>query len=65
MTRLLLRDDLKARGVPYSNMHLHRLEADGKFPRRVRVGMRAAWVEAEIEEWLKARIAARDAGKAA
>jgi prophage regulatory protein len=61
MTKLLLRDDLKSRGIPYSNMHLHRLEAAGRFPKRLRVGARAAWLENEIEDWLQARVAERDA----
>jgi prophage regulatory protein len=39
----------------YENM------ARGTFPRPVRIGERAvAWVEAEIDEWQKARVAERD-----
>jgi len=48
--------------VSYSFAHIDRLEKDGKFPRRVRLGqMRVVWVESEIEEWIKAQIAKRDA----
>jgi len=60
MTTLLLRDDLRARGIRYSNMHLLRLEKAGTFPRRVRFGGRVGWVEDEIEEWLRERVAERD-----
>lgn len=34
----------------------------GRFPRPLKIGKRAsAWSEAEIDEWIAARIAARDA----
>lgn len=37
-----------------------RLYADGSFPKRVPLGQRGvAWVEAEVEEWIAGRIAAR------
>lgn len=37
-----------------------RLYADQEFPRRVQLGARGvAWVEAEVDEWIQARIAAR------
>lgn len=42
--------------VPYSMTHIDRLEADGKFPRRVKLGDgrggRVAWVRSEINDWL-------------
>ena len=56
--------DLKGvieRGVPYTYMHLQRLEKDGKFPKRVKIGHRIAWVETEIDAWIKTKIEARDA----
>jgi len=38
-----------------------RLEEDPKFPRRVSLGGRSvAWVEAEVDSWVEARIAERD-----
>lgn len=47
--------------VLYSPQHVDRLEKDGKFPKRVRLGqMRVGWVEAEVLEWLQARIDARN-----
>jgi hypothetical protein len=33
--RLVSRRDLKSRGIDYSNVHLLRLEAEGKFPKRL------------------------------
>jgi len=49
-------------GIPYSPQHIARLEAAGKFPKRVQLGQnRVAWVLKEIEEWLDERIAKRDA----
>ncbi|UOR15832.1 AlpA family phage regulatory protein [Qipengyuania aquimaris] len=38
-----------------------RLYADDTFPRRVRLGARGvAWVEAEVDEWIRERIESRD-----
>lgn len=46
--------------VPFSPNHLRRLEAQGDFPRRVRVGAnRIAWLRAEVEAWLAGRVEAR------
>jgi len=53
-------------GVPYSNEHRRRLERVGKFPKRVPLSsQRYCYVRSEIEAWHKARIAERDAPKAA
>lgn len=39
--------------------------AGGRFPRPVSVGpARKAWVSTEVDEWIAARIAERDAGRA-
>ena len=47
--------------VLYSPQHIARLEAAGKFPKRVQLGAnRVGWVKEEIEEWLQHRIDARD-----
>jgi len=46
--------------VLYSPAHIARLEAAGKFPKRVQLGpSRVGWIESEIEDWLKERIAKR------
>ena len=53
--RLLPWSEVEKR-VPYSRQHVGRLEAAGKFPRRVQVGPgRVAWVESEICRWQESR----------
>ena len=53
MTRLLSYNDLRARGIPYSKVHLWRLERDGKFPKRIKIGAKFhGWKESEIDELL-------------
>ena len=64
--KLLLRLDLKADGVPWTNKHLLDLERKGKFPRRVYLGERTpAWRADEYAAWKAARIAERDSKQAA
>ncbi len=47
--------------VLYSTQHIARLEAAGKFPKRIRLGeCRVGWIEAEVLEWLQERITRRD-----
>jgi prophage regulatory protein len=49
-------------GIPYSPQHIARLEAVGKFPKRVILGQcRVAWICVQVEEWIAARIAASSA----
>ena len=56
-TRLLpLREVLRLTSL--SRTSIYRLQADGEFPASVSLGGRVAWVEAEVEEWIQARIAA-------
>jgi prophage regulatory protein len=49
--------------VLYSPQHIQRLENAGQFPKRVRLGNgprgRVGWIEGEVLDWLKAKIAAR------
>ena len=57
----VLRPKETAAKVGYSRMHLYRLERDGQFPRRVRLGPSSVgWIEEEVDEWIRARIAERD-----
>ena len=57
VTRKQLRVDY---GIPYSTVHIRRLEMAGQFPLRVQLGQcRVAYVAEEIEEWIEKRIAAR------
>jgi prophage regulatory protein len=55
--------DLKAKGIGYHAVHLARLEAAGKFPKRIKlsegVGGRVGWLEDEIDAWILARAALR------
>ncbi len=63
-TRIITERRLRER-VPYSHAHLYRLEEKGLFPKRIKLGRhRVGWVEEEIEAWLKARMAERDADDA-
>jgi prophage regulatory protein len=49
-------------GLPWTARQVARMEACGRFPRRVRLSQnRIAWVEAEVEQWCKQRAAARKA----
>jgi prophage regulatory protein len=48
--------------VLYSPAHIARLEAVGKFPKRVQLGpARVGWVDEEVEDWIRKRVAERDA----
>ncbi|MGE0851970.1 MAG: helix-turn-helix transcriptional regulator [Hyphomicrobiaceae bacterium] len=59
--RLITKAELR-RIVPYSPQHILRLEERGLFPRRVQLGAnRVGWLLAEIEHWIAARVAERDA----
>jgi prophage regulatory protein len=52
------------RKVPYSRASIYRLMKERGFPRPKGLGGRAAfWDEAEVDEWIARRLAARDAGK--
>ena len=42
--------------IPYSDMHIWRLEKAGTFPRRIRLGPgRVGWRLSEILEWINKR----------
>ena len=58
--RFLTKKAVLAR-VPWSSNHIDRLEADGLFPKRVRLGPnRICWIEQEIEDYMEAKIRERD-----
>jgi len=53
---LMLTAEVDAR-VPYSRAHLYRLEDQGEFPKRRRIGPnRIAWLRTEVEQWLAERV---------
>jgi prophage regulatory protein len=59
-SRLITKAELRAM-VPYTPQHILRLEKQGVFPRRIRLGAnRVAWLLTEIEDWVAARVAERD-----
>lgn len=64
--RLISYAALSDKGIPYSKIQIWRLERDGQFPKRVKIGaQRYGWVEAEVERWIIERIRARDEAEAA
>ena len=50
--------------VPFSDMHIWRLEKQNHFPRRVRLGSaRVGWSLNEIQKWIDDRKSEREDGK--
>ena len=48
--------------IPYSDMHVWRLEQAGEFPRRIRLGAnRVGWSLQELQAWIVAKKNARGA----
>lgn len=62
MSEILIFPELKPRGVRLSRRQLDRLEAAGKFPRRVQISPgRVGWLADEVEHHVAAAIACRPA----
>jgi prophage regulatory protein len=58
--RLLDYPALRERGIPWSRVHVGRLEAAGKFPQHIDLGANSiAWFEDEIDAFLEEKAAAR------
>lgn len=58
---LLTRDDLPRLGITISPSTLLRLEAAGKFPRRIRLGHHSvAWLASEVQAHIQALAADRE-----
>jgi prophage regulatory protein len=59
--RFIRYEQLKSdKGIPFSRVHVDRLEKAGSFPQRVRLGKNTvAWREDEIDAWSVARSAER------
>jgi prophage regulatory protein len=59
--QLLVFPELKStRSIPYGRRQIDRLEAAGKFPKRVVIGgRRVGWVASEIDEYVERMIASR------
>jgi predicted DNA-binding transcriptional regulator AlpA len=64
--RLLPWSELE-RIVPYSRVHVGRLERSGLFPQHIVVGVgraaRVAWLASEVREWLAEKAASRHKGQ--
>ncbi len=61
---LLTREDLPRLGLNLSPSTLLRLEAAGKFPKRIRIGAHSvAWLASEIHEHITKLAAKREAGQ--
>jgi prophage regulatory protein len=61
MPRILDKKALRAKGVPFSNAHLLRLEAQGKFPRRFWISEgRIGWLEELVDTWIEERAASAE-----
>ena len=64
--RLLDYQALRERGIPWSRVHVGRLEAAGKFPLHIDVGENSiAWFEDEIDDFLEEKAAERERRKTA
>jgi len=63
--KLILGSRLDAeKGISYSDGHRRRLEDQLKFPRRLKLSSSlTAYLETEIDDWIAARIAERDAAE--
>jgi prophage regulatory protein len=58
--KLLTFTELKSHGVLLGRRQIDRLEAEGKFPKRVHVSAgRVGWVATEIDSHIDAAVAAR------
>jgi predicted DNA-binding transcriptional regulator AlpA len=58
--RVIPRNRLSEKGIPFSDEWIRQLVAAGKFPKPVKIGNRVAFVEDEVDAWLRDRAAARD-----
>jgi predicted DNA-binding transcriptional regulator AlpA len=68
MTIFLDWDGLRKKGIPYHRVHIYRLMREKKFPQPVKLGVglsRNLWPEHEIDAYIRACIARRDAVTAA
>jgi prophage regulatory protein len=65
--KLLRFDELNSvKGIRYTRRHIARLENNGVFPVRVKIGRHCVgWVESEIDAHVAEKIAARPARRAA
>ncbi|BAQ17932.1 helix-turn-helix transcriptional regulator [Methyloceanibacter caenitepidi] len=59
--RVLSIEELGQKGIRFSRTHIYRLIRKNEFPRPIRLGeQRVAFVEDEIDAWLRSKIEERD-----
>ena len=47
--------------VCYSGNHIDRMEADGRFPKRIKLGPnRVGWLETEVDDWIAEKARERE-----
>jgi prophage regulatory protein len=60
-TARIIRAAERRRRVPFSDMHIWRLEQAGKFPKRIKLGdRRVGWDLDEVIAWIESRKALRE-----
>jgi excisionase family DNA binding protein len=57
-----LKDVARATGL--SRPTIYRKIRDGQFPAPVKIGCASRWLRREVQSWIRARVAERDAGAA-
>jgi prophage regulatory protein len=56
LPRIITKKELRLM-VPFTPQHIGRLEKAGKFPKRIRIGVRrVGWRLADVEAWLDERV---------
>ena len=61
MIFLRFKDLQEKKGIPFTRIHINRLEKEGRFPKRVEFGLgTVAWVENEVDSWLQERLQKRE-----
>jgi Prophage CP4-57 regulatory protein (AlpA) len=59
--KLIAPADLPAKGITLGNDQRSNLEAENRFPKRVRITPRTyAYIESEIDDWLAVKVAERN-----
>ncbi|HAW3884816.1 AlpA family transcriptional regulator [Enterobacter asburiae] len=62
MSQVLIRLSEVQKRTGYSKAWIYRLLKENRFPQSVKIGARAiAFVESEVDDWIRQRIEARDA----
>ena len=47
--------------INYSGNHIDRMEADGRFSKRIKLGPnRVGWLETEVDDWIAERVRERE-----